>query len=183
MQSTTIAGVDLSFRSPAVSVKCNGRFYCYFFPQNTRQQSVDFCNDRCTVKAVDVALSKITSTESQYHAIVSTLMQIIQHHSVSHVVIEGYAFNRKSAHSYKLYELGGVLKYTLAKADIGFTVVPPSHAKMRFTGKGNSNKVHMYEKWIEHGFPCLYSVFQLRPSPNNVPNPIQDIVDSVALLV
>ena len=135
------------------------------------------------VKAIEVMLNKIESTEHQYHTITSVILELLQYHQVQHVVIEGYAFQRRSANSYKLYELGGVVKYSLAKQGINYTVMPPSQAKLRFSECGNSNKEDMYNAWLARGLPCLFEIFNVKKKPGCVPNPIQDIVDSAALVL
>lgn len=102
-----------------------------------------------------------------------------------HVALEGYAFKIKaSGSSYKLHELGGVLKSMLA--DLKMTklyIVPPSKWKTDLNLKVKS------DKWVAFNLARTLvtplDLFKATNTPERptkeVPNPVQDMGDAICL--
>ena len=56
------------------------------------------------------------------------------------VIIEGYSFAQRNSHAHSLGELGGVVRISLAEADIQYVIVAPTQRAKFATGKGNASK-------------------------------------------
>jgi hypothetical protein len=101
------------------------------------------------------------------------------------VVIEGYAFLKNSSgSSYKLHELGGILKHILR--EIGVTkiyIVPPSKWKKDLNIGVRGNKWAAFDfasKVVDIDLFVLLNMSEKRG--REVPNPIQDIADGICLI-
>lgn len=196
-------GVDLSLRSPGLSIynPLKKTFNNYFFPQRKREIKFSFSQNITVHKphtvSFDFSIKPISHASdsndkcgviSKYKFISEQLINVIESEIVDinkkHVCvrIEGYAFNAKSSSCSKLHELGGIFKYLLYCRNINFEEISPTKLKKTFSGKGNANKEYMYEVFKKHGFPELMSVFHIK-NVKSIPNPVQDIVDSVALVM
>jgi hypothetical protein len=94
------------------------------------------------------------------------------------VVLEDYSMGSKGT-VFNIGENTGILKYHLWKSKIPLEKVPPTVLKKFWTGKGNSDKVKMYEKFKEEQALDLCQPFSWRSI--NIGSPIGDIVDAFAL--
>jgi Holliday junction resolvasome RuvABC endonuclease subunit len=61
------------------------------------------------------------------------------------VVIEGYGFGPNQLASYRLAELGGIVRLLLWDLGVPFIEVPPTSLKLWATGRGNASKDAMVE--------------------------------------
>jgi len=59
------------------------------------------------------------------------------------VLIEGYAFAKRSSHAHAQGELGGIVRLKLHELEIPYIEIPPTSLKKFTTGKGNANKNDM----------------------------------------
>jgi crossover junction endodeoxyribonuclease RuvC len=59
------------------------------------------------------------------------------------IVIEGYAFAKRSSHAHAQGELGGIVRLELFKRGMPYIEIPPTSLKKFTTGKGNANKSDM----------------------------------------
>jgi len=129
------------------------------------------------------------SREQRYDRVVTDILTIIDQHIVKtdyEIGIEGYAFHEHSSSVSTMYELGGILRYQLWKAGYRYREIPPASVKMWFTGNGSADKFLTVRHLIAMGiipdflqvlrYPLTYRL------PLDVPNPIQDIADAVAVL-
>ena len=92
------------------------------------------------------------------------------------LAIEGYAFGAKGQ-VFNIGENTGILKYKLAeKVSNIINVIAPSAIKKFATGKGNANKLLMYEAFVEETGDDLAELFEF--DPYNGQSPVSDIVDS-----
>ena len=182
-------GLDLSITSPGLVVRddTNRSFTAYFYP--ARKREVGFQAQEQFSLSGNTWVFNITSLSTslldkppleRYHIIAGDVCDIVARHSVVHVFIEGYSFNSHSSSMSKLYEVGGVVRYTLWQRGIAFTEVPPAKVKKLFAGSGRASKIQMLERFIDKGFPDLVTVFKVG-TRTCVPHPVQDIVDAVAL--
>lgn len=89
------------------------------------------------------------------------------------VFIEGYAYASKGV-VFHIGENTGVLKHRMWSHDIEFIDIPPPTIKKFATGKGNSNKLAMYESFIKETQFDISSVIEC----NEGDSPMSDIIDS-----
>ena len=90
--------------------------------------------------------------------------------------IEGYAFGAKGQ-VFNIGENTGILKLKLAeKVSNVIDVIAPSAIKKFATGKGNANKVLMYEAFVEETGDDLAKLFEFDPYTGQ--SPVSDIIDS-----
>ena len=90
--------------------------------------------------------------------------------------IEGYAFGAKGQ-VFNIGENTGILKLKLAeKVSNVIDVIAPSAIKKFATGKGNANKLLMYEAFVEETGDDLAKLFEFDPYKGQ--SPVSDIVDS-----
>lgn len=66
--------------------------------------------------------------------------KMLAHRTVTHAVIEGYAYAARGALMAQIGEVTGVYKVELAALDIPFLVVGPKQVKKFATGDGNADK-------------------------------------------
>ena len=60
--------------------------------------------------------------------------------STPYIVVEGYAFAKRTSHAHAQGELGGVLRMNWFENDWPFIEVPPTKRAKFATGKGNAGK-------------------------------------------
>jgi hypothetical protein len=183
-----VIGLDLSLRSPGIAVsKPDGSVHCYFYPNRRREQGFSFCTGLFSVQALPCFLSDIRNHIHRSTIIATDILNIISGHFEGgevRVNIEGYAFGlAHSAGASRLYELGGIVRQMLFTHDFPYVEIPPSRVKKLFCGRGNADKRDMYLEFRDRGFPNLIQTMKFKKitNNNNVPCPVQDIVDSVAL--
>jgi hypothetical protein len=142
---------------------------------------------------------KSKTRDELYNRIVSDTIGIIQKHVDLHkassgettclpgIAIEGYSYDsQNSSHYVQLCELGGVLRHQITLHGWSYQEIAPARVKKLFTGDGDVDKYLMLQRFLqwqiipnflcEIGCPPDYHV------PLKVPNPIQDVVDSFAVL-
>jgi hypothetical protein len=109
-------------------------------------------------------------------------------HSDVKVIIESYAFAATgSGHSYKLQELGGVIKHAIWKSFPTWIVdiVPPTSWKKGALGTGRATKHDVINHLLDHG-PCvsLMEILKLDlTKQGGVPCPAQDLADATCLVL
>ena len=178
---TTIVGVDLSLKSPGVVVLSQETWTLYFFQQLKRERHLKFKSAN-VVMLPPIQNTKTTTDVERYAFICKHIAQIVNKYENPLVALEGYAYSCQSAHSAKLHELGGVLKYMLREHRV--VVIASSMWKKRAFGKGNLDKRQVVDKVKTHG-PCLdlFTLFGVDPKKKHVPNPIQDIADAIGIVL
>ncbi len=202
---TTVVGLDLSVRSPGIAVatqdevtkRWSWRLYC--FAQRKREHGIRFEAPEGATLHVLPALPKVTTEGSllgdvgRYTTIAAALMQHViapmqDAASTCHVVIEGYAFPRRevSGHSFKLHELGGVIKSQLVAAGVQhITVMTASRWKKLALGNGHASK-HDAVTWMATHGPRMDILCALRlkaTKDGDIPTPAQDVADAAGLVL
>ena len=184
-----LAGIDLSLNSPGVVIVHGEHVYCMFIAQRQKHQRMDKKVQTSTGTIHFRSLQPIPGRNRQDPICrMGNTVQLIIHElknfrpPISHVYIEGYAFNAIGSSLSKLHEIGGILKYELMKLNIEYTIIPPTTLKIFFCGNGRGTKKDMYDKMVSlvH-IDILHDVFALKNVGTNIPNPVQDIVDAYAL--
>lgn len=89
------------------------------------------------------------------------------------VFIEGYAYASKGV-VFHIGENTGILKNRLWSADICYHELSPPSIKKFATGKGNANKMAMYQSFVEETELDISSIIPC----NEGDSPMSDIIDS-----
>ena len=89
--------------------------------------------------------------------------------------LEDYAYNAQGR-VFHIAENTGILKYKCYEASIPVEVFSPSHVKKLATGKGNADKLQMYDAFLTETSVPLQSI--ITPNKKDIGNPVSDIVDS-----
>lgn len=164
-------GIDYSMSSPSICVHQGSRWSfdnCkfYFLTGKKKYQVRDarFCGQ---------AHKDFLTQEERFDGIASWALSCIP--ESSKISIEGYAFAAKGV-VFDIAENTAILKHKLFKKKMleDFSIISPPTVKKFATGKGNANKLKMYESFIEEvGFE-LHKHFGCAEGQS----PISDIVDS-----
>jgi len=199
MMSMVRVGLDMSLNSTGMAIVDGKNIVLLFNPQNQKQCRIYWQRElqgfhftirpfqtKPHTKALKPKLSKQEKKQIQIQKISSIINNILRelqqyYHSNTRIYIEDYAYGMTNSSSMSvLHELGGALKYMLAKKNIPYEAISPSSAKKRFAGTGRASKLDMYTA-LQNLFPIpLWQIFGKSPGPK-LPNPIQDIVDAFAL--
>lgn len=186
-------GLDLSLVSPGVSVldTDTGLWKLYGFVQRVREQR--FSSSTCPNETTSIVLLPAiptTTNEERYehirHHIVDIIMSPFSNAPDVVVGIESYAFGAKnSGSSYKLQELGGVLKHSIWRTYPKWRrdIIPPTQWKKKTLGNGRATKADVIAFVRSHG-PCvpLLDLLGLVPAKNgDIPCPAQDLADAVCI--
>lgn len=104
------------------------------------------------------------------------------------ILIEGYAYKISNSSAVtKMAEIGGSMRNKIIEmfnGTIPFYEIGPTALKKKFTGNGQANKIEMWEQFQKLQPVAAKTLKDLLPGSwtNDVPKPIQDIVDAFALL-
>ena len=169
MKKKKIIGIDYSLSSPAICV-CRGDFKfenCkIYYLTNVKKYEGDFGN-------INGRLHLPYTTETQRHDQISTWALSIIGTSIHNIFIEGYSFGSKGL-VFNLAENMGTLKHKLYKLNKRFQSIVPGQVKKNATGKGNADKLKMYEQFVKDTGVNLIKEFD----QSKLNNPVTDIVDS-----
>lgn len=194
-----VVGLDISLTSPGITVVDMVRNTVHFacFAQRKREaqmvgKSILLTpNDKYSF-TLHVLPNIPTSSVSDYirfkhivDELVGFVHRMTSSSAVIKFIIEDYAYSAGGANSFKLMELGGIVKYVINKRFPVKNVyrISVSSWKKYFTGKGNATKRQVCDSAISlHRLPDLFPVFGFKnENQENIPCPIQDIYDSVAI--
>lgn len=187
-----LLGLDLSITSPGIVVcdEKNCIMIAYFYPLRKRDigfnKILPFKYKNIPWQFQIVALLednlKAKSMMERYDIILFDILKIIDRYHIKEVFIEGYSYNSVSSSVSKLYEIGGIVRYTLWKRKISYHEFAPTSIKKIFTGSGCADKRQMYQTFVsKRNFPDLLLIFNLEKC-KDIAHPVQDIVDAVALI-
>lgn len=180
-------GIDLSLNASGLSVRSNsGQLYSYFFPICKKHVGMAFQVPNCRGTTLSVqALPFIKDHKNhfeKYHVILACIEQIIEKHHVTRILIENYAY--KATHrGQTTYGSGEIVRYRLRQLGFVYEDVGIKTLKKRFAGNGNASKLDMFNAYIAHGYPDIRELLKVKINKHgDVPSPLQDIVDSLALV-
>ena len=174
-----IIGIDYSMTSPAVCVGQTPFSYdnCKFmFITKNKKLAVNH-----SPWIVGLLLYEYNDNLERFTHLADQTVEWILSQAPWHTIppklaIEGYAFGAKGQ-VFNIGENTGILKYKLAeKVSNVINVIAPSAIKKFATGKGNANKLLMYEAFVEETGDDLAELFEF--DPYNGQSPVSDIVDS-----
>lgn len=177
-----LAGIDYSYTSPAICVYDTSKeltfenltFYNFSDKKKLHGQHGPTKNVRLGL------MPEYSSPEERYRNICNWASLVLFEHKVEEACIEGYSFGASSGLVFNIAENGSLIKQFMDIKKIPFTSPTPSQVKKNFTGKGNSKKDVMVDKFHET-FPhiTLHDIIGIKP----MAKPIDDIVDSFAVLL
>jgi Holliday junction resolvasome RuvABC endonuclease subunit len=187
-------GLDLSLVSPGICVfdTATGIWSLYGFAQRVRENRFSVKTDSVSIVLLP-AIPNVTGTttnEQRYehirHHIVDQILAPFSTYDDVVIGIECYAFGAKnSGSSYKLQELGGVIKHSIWRTYPRWRqeIIPPSQWKKKTLGKGHATKKDVVAYVQAHG-PCvsLFDILGLVPTKNgDIPCPVQDLADAACI--
>jgi hypothetical protein len=192
---TIFVGLDLSLVSPGIAVHntTTGSWVLYGFVQRVREQQFT-CSHQSTRIHLFPAIPRVDATnEERYEHIRHHIVDCILHPllpTTERVVIgiECYAFGTKnSGSSYKLQELGGVLKHEIWRRFPTWqqVIIPPTQWKKQALNNGRATKSDALGFITSNG-PCisLLSVLGLVVTKNgDIPCPAQDLADAACIVL
>ena len=169
-KKTTI-GIDYSLSSPAICV-CKGQFKfsnCkVYYLTNVKKYEGNFYNGK-----INGRLHLPYTSETQRHDQISKWALSVINSSIHNIFIEGYSFGSKGL-VFNLAENMGTLKHKLYKLDKEFKSIVPGRVKKNATGKGNADKLKMYEQFVKDTKINLMKEFE----QTKLNNPVTDVVDA-----
>ena len=187
----------MSIRSPGLAIYCDCGaphlslfFLCSrkrdrgrrFESKLTGQDSVRF-----TVQPLCVPSSSVACSSTKFYDVLcSSITKDIKSQCPNpdkkiHIEDYAYAVHNSSSPS-SLHEITGLLKWMFYKEGWEFSLHSPSRVKSTFAQSGRADKLMMYRRYRELGYQCLYSIFGITSTRTNVPAPISDLVDAIALI-
>jgi len=170
-KKTKTIGIDYSLSSPAICV-CRGTFKfenCkIYYLTNVKKYEGDFCNGQ-----INGRLHLPYTSETQRHDQISDWAISIIDTAIGNIFVEGYSFGSKGL-VFNLAENMGALKHKLYKLNKRFESIVPGQVKKNATGKGNADKLKMYEQFVKDTDIDLMKEFD----QTKLNNPVTDIVDS-----
>ena len=168
MKKKTI-GIDYSLSSPAICV-CRGAFKfenCkIYYLTNVKKYEGNFGN-------INGRLHLPYTSETQRHDQISNWALSVIGTSIGNIFIEGYSFGSKGL-VFNLAENMGTLKHKLYVLNKRFKSIVPGRVKKNATGKGNADKLKMYEQFVKETGVDLMKEFD----QSKLNNPVTDIVDA-----
>ena len=170
-KKTKTIGIDYSLSSPAICV-CYGKFNLknckIYYLTNVKKYEGSFYNGR-----INGRLHLSYTTETQRHDQISNWAMSIIGTTLNNIFIEGYSFGSKGL-VFNLAENMGTLKHKLYKLDKEFKSIVPGRVKKNATGKGNADKLKMYEQFVKDTKINLMKEFE----QTKLNNPVTDVVDA-----
>ena len=171
MKKTKTIGIDYSLSSPAICV-CRGEFKfenCkIYYLTNVKKYEGNFCNGK-----INGRLNLPYTSETQRHDQISDWAISVVDTAIGNIFVEGYSFGSKGL-VFNLAENMGALKHKLYKLNKRFESIVPGQVKKNATGKGNADKLKMYEQFVKDTDINLIKEFD----QTKLNNPVTDIVDS-----
>jgi Holliday junction resolvasome RuvABC endonuclease subunit len=188
---TVYIGLDLSLTSPAVAIydKMTDTWLLYAFAQRVREDGFVRHHKNVTITLLPAIPCTVRNEERYEHIrrhLVDSVLGTYQDVPEVRVGIEHYAFGAThTGNSYKLSELGGVIKHSIYMRYPRWTIttVPPTQWKKYIVGNGRASKSDVVD-FVQQalGLPPLLSLLGLTLSASGaVPCPAQDLADAVCI--
>lgn len=164
-----IVGIDYSMTSPSICIHCGNEWSlsnCKFYFLTTKKKSVISSN------IFQGDLQPIfTNQEERFNFISNWAISLIPKNSI--IFLEGYSYSSKGV-VFDIGENTGVLKHKIWISGNSINCVSPSSIKKYASGKGNANKLLMYESFIEDTNFDISASIHCREGQS----PMSDIIDS-----
>lgn len=175
-----IAGIDYSYTSPAICVYDTSRPLEFhnlsFYNINALKKTAGLYGIGANIR-IDT-FPDYRSQEERFRNICNWASSVLIAHGVDEACIEGYSFGASAGLVFNIAENASLIKQFMDMRGIPFTTPTPSQVKKNHTGKGNSKKDVMVEKFHEI-FPVkMHELLNIK----EMAKPIDDLVDSYAVL-
>ena len=187
-------GLDLSLVSPAIVVydALLNKWQFIVFAQSKKHTPMMTDNMFVLPAIPDTAVNDQFRYEHIVHHITKVLIPILDSATIRLLnirpIFEAYAFPSRytSGFSYKLHELGGLMKQFFFRRGITITSVPASRWKLLVLGNGHASKRDVYD-FVVRTYPTfefgqLWSASVDHPS-KGPPHPLEDICDAVCIIL
>lgn len=196
--SHPIAGVDLSLSNPGLAIldPTDHTIRLYFF----RNRKLEVAHARSAVsdgpfrgwtvethcwEVVTPATDTSCERFARYGPIIDQLISQIG--STDVCGIEHYSLGSsgpQSSSQSMLFELGGCFRYELFQKVRQLSELAPTMVKKMFTDNGHATKDDMYKAYKDiYRLPCLMQMLGLHREYEHVPNPVNDLVDALAVAI
>ena len=113
------------------------------------------------------------TSQTERHDQISNWAISVIPNSYANIFLEGYSYGSKGL-VFNLAENMGTLKHKLFKLNKNFSSIVPGRVKKNATGKGNADKLKMYEQFVKDTKVNLMKEFD----QSKLNNPVTDIVDA-----
>lgn len=187
--TATVVGLDMSLTSPGIACFSAGVWNLWCFALRKKDENLQWQSTDGTVKLKVLPMipgPSLPDVDRYRHIITHIQRECVPHWpSDSRLYLENYVFVKPglAGSSYKIHELGGILKYELAKTHPFLTTVAPSVWKKQLTGISGLSK-HQTLLYVQSQLPQLdlMNLFGFG-STLIVPNPVQDIADAIGIVM
>jgi Holliday junction resolvasome RuvABC endonuclease subunit len=193
---TIFIGLDVSLVSPGIAIHntTDASWALYGFAQRIKERLFTCTHQSTTIHLFPTIPRMSVPNEERYehirHYIVDNVLARLAPIPGEHVVvgIESYAFGAKNnGSSYKLQELGGVLKHAIWRRFPTWrqVTIPPTQWKKQALGTGRATKTDALT-FIGSNGPCipLMSVLGLVVTKTgDIPCPAQDLADAACIVL
>jgi len=181
-------GFDLSITSPCLSIIKDDFITVYFYSKYKSHKNFYYKNDKIELVAWEYpCVSKKGNRIDRYNKVLEPFIEIIddwflRHKNEFKFGVEGYSYGSIGQSFLDLAEIGGIFRQHLYKKGIDFIEYPPKSIKKFFTGNGNASKYTMYLCFKRLDVVDLQDVLSIKVErASQIPHPVEDIVDSVAI--
>lgn len=163
-------GIDYSMTSPAVTIITAGSFESHFFAQNKKQEGNSPPHFFSYPYPVHTSLDI-----DRYSRIANWAFTVTNPRESDIICIEGYSMGSVGA-VFSIAENTAILKSMFYLNNIKYHVVAPTTLKKFATGKGNADKLQMYEAFKEKTKTDPRRIFGAERT--KLGSPFTDIADS-----
>jgi|TARA_B100001964_G_scaffold229867_1_gene282681 hypothetical protein len=167
-----LIGIDYSLTTPAICVHKGSKFEwkncTIYYLTSVKKYEGDYLKGKINGRFH----LPYTSQTERHDQISSWALRVIPNTN-NNIFIEGYSYGSKGL-VFNLAENMGILKHKLYSKKQKFEVIVPGVIKKKATGKGNADKLKMYEQFVKDTGIDLMKVFDQK----KLNNPVTDIVDS-----
>jgi Holliday junction resolvasome RuvABC endonuclease subunit len=175
-----IAGLDLSMSCPAITIFDCDKPLClsnleFHYLIGTKKQIVTKYEPYFTEgKSIP---TDYNSNEERWDFIGEWVYNCVK--DCECINLESQSYGSIGSMLCQISEMHGVVKHILYKNNIKIVLTPPSQNKKKFSGKGNATKLEMIAAF-DSKYNC--NIMQDYNIIGNNLHPVEDIVDSVALM-
>ena len=209
---SSIIAVDFSILSSAAAKFSDGKVELYSFPAMESKYYNDWYTDKKLKKfeihkniedVVKVApyLKEAKKSDNYQEAeivklinarnLAHTMLSVLMPKSDDILVLEGFSYMSKGLSFVDLIEYNSIFRYVftrLIKED-NMIVIPPTDNKKDFSGKGNADKLVMYDAFMKMDYKYQFkdmlvnsNGIYINREKREVAKPIDDIIDAISLL-
>jgi Holliday junction resolvasome RuvABC endonuclease subunit len=185
-------GCDVSVQSPGFAVfdTTTKIWSLYCFAQRKREIGLTFQSASTTITVWPDSLDckNHNSDIDRYVIIINRLSEVVERHRCEnekvHMLIEDYAYcTSDSAHSTKLHEISGIIKYTFRNEYVKTIAI--GTWKKAATGNGRASKQDAVDTILQRGPKVdVHEVFGMPKKIDKTPaTPIQDLADAACIVL